>query len=169
VAAAAGLPDHADAVVTVVRLDLDTLVMAAVDAGADAGLAIKRLANEVAAELDGGHRPDPHAFVRVVLMEGKGELTSGQARTVLKELLEQGGDTDEIVARLGFEAMADDAVTGAIDAVISGHQAEWARYVAGEDKLQGLFIGQVKAATGGRADLKAVASQLRERRQAAAG
>jgi aspartyl-tRNA(Asn)/glutamyl-tRNA(Gln) amidotransferase subunit B len=167
VAAAAGLAPDADAVVTVVRLDLDDLVAAAVDAGADAALAVKRLANEVAAGLDQGHRPDPHAFSRVVLMEGRGELTSAQARTVLKELLERGGDADEIVARLGFEPMAGDAVDAAIDEAIAANQAEWDRFVAGEDKLQGLFVGKVKVATGGRADLKAVAASLHDRRRAA--
>ncbi|MDQ1364027.1 MAG: hypothetical protein QOE57_69, partial [Acidimicrobiaceae bacterium] len=35
---------------------------------------------------------------------------------------------------------------------------------AGEDKLQGFFIGKVKAATAGKADLKAVSALLRERR-----
>jgi aspartyl-tRNA(Asn)/glutamyl-tRNA(Gln) amidotransferase subunit B len=168
VAAAAGLAPDADAIATVVRLDLDDLVVAAVDAGADGGLAVKRLANEVAAGLDQGHRPAPPAFCRVVLMEDRGELTSAQARTVLKELVERGGDADEIVARLGFEAIADNAVDAAIDDVIAANQAEWARFVAGEDKLQGLFVGKVKVATGGRADLKAVAASLRERRRAAA-
>ena len=74
VAAASGMAADADAVVTVVRLDLDSLVVAAVDVGADAGLAVKRLANEVAAELDPARRLDPDAFCRLILMEGKGDL-----------------------------------------------------------------------------------------------
>jgi aspartyl-tRNA(Asn)/glutamyl-tRNA(Gln) amidotransferase subunit B len=166
VATATGLATDADAVVTVVRLDLDSLLMAVVDAGADAGLAVKRLANEVAAEVEHGRRLDPDAFCRLILMEADGRLTSGQARTVLKHLLDHGGDPDAVVGQLGFEAMAADAETEAVDAVIAAHPAEWDRYLAGEDKLQGLFIGQVKVATEGKADLRAVAARLQERRKA---
>ena len=165
VASAAGLAPDADAVVTVVRLDLDSLVMAAAGVGADVGLAVKRLANEVAAEMDGAHHLDPDAFCELVLLEGRGELTTAQARTVLKHLLDHGGDPRAIANELGFEAMASDELGGAIDEVIGAHPDEWKRFVAGEDKLQGLFIGKVKAATHGKADLKAVAALLQERRK----
>jgi aspartyl-tRNA(Asn)/glutamyl-tRNA(Gln) amidotransferase subunit B len=169
VATAAGLATDADPVVTVVRLDLDSLLMAVVDAGADAALAVKRLANEVAAEVEHGRRLDPDAFCRLILMEADGRLSSGQARTVLKHLLDHGGDPDAVVAELGYEAMAAGAETEAVDDVIAAHPAEWDRYLAGEDKLEGLFIGQVKRATEGKADLKAVAALLQERRKAASG
>jgi aspartyl-tRNA(Asn)/glutamyl-tRNA(Gln) amidotransferase subunit B len=165
VAQAAGMASDADPVVTVVRLDLDSLVMAAAGCGADAGLAVKRLANEVAAELDQARHLDPDAFCRLLLMESKGDLTSGQARTVLKHLLDEGGDPDAIARELGFEAMASGALTEEVERVIEANRAEWERFVAGEDKLQGLFIGKIKAATQGKADLKAVAALLQERRK----
>ena len=165
VAALAAMSPDADAVVTVVRLDLDGFVVAAADAGADAGLAVKRLSNEVAASIDRAQDLDPAGFARLVLLEGQGELTTSQAREVLKRLLEQGGDPEAIAKELGFEAMAAGEVAGVLDEVIAANQAEWRRFVAGEDKLQGLFIGKVKAATGGKADLKAVATSLRARRE----
>ncbi len=164
VAAAAGLPADADGVVTVVRLDLDSFVMAAADVGADAALAVRRLANEVAAELDRARHLDPDAFCRLILMEGKGELTSAQARTVLKQVLTQGGDPVKVAKELGYEAMAADDLTAIVDQVIAEHSAEWGRFVAGEDKLDGLFLGQIKKASGGQADLKAAGALLRERR-----
>jgi aspartyl-tRNA(Asn)/glutamyl-tRNA(Gln) amidotransferase subunit B len=167
VASATGLPPDAEPVVTVVRLDLDHLVAAAAQAGADAGLAVKRLANEVAANPERARDLDADAFVHLVLMESKGELTTAQAREVLKHLLEEGGDPAAIAKRLGFEAMAADATSEVVDEVISANPAEWERFVTGEDKLQGLFIGKVKAATKGKADLKAVASLLQDRRASA--
>jgi aspartyl-tRNA(Asn)/glutamyl-tRNA(Gln) amidotransferase subunit B len=167
VASATGLPPNAEPVVTVVRLDLDHLVAAAAQAGADAGLAVKRLANEVAANPERARDLDADAFVRLVLMESKGELTTAQAREVLKHLLEEGGDPAAIAKQLGFEAMAADAVSEVVDEVIAANPAEWERFVTGEDKLQGLFIGKVKAATKGKADLKAVASLLQDRRASA--
>jgi aspartyl-tRNA(Asn)/glutamyl-tRNA(Gln) amidotransferase subunit B len=166
VATAAALSPDAEPVVTVVRLDLDRFAMAAADRGADVALALKRLANEVAADLDRSRALDPDAFSRLVLLEGRGQLTTSQARAVLKRLIEDGGDPAAIAKELGFEAMGADDVAHVLDEVIAANPAEWARFAAGEDKLQGLFIGEVKAASAGKADLKAVAALLRQRRAA---
>jgi aspartyl-tRNA(Asn)/glutamyl-tRNA(Gln) amidotransferase subunit B len=164
VAEAAGLSPDTDAVVTVVRLDLDPFVTATVAAKGDAALAVKRLANEVAAGVAEGGRLDPDAFVRLLAMEAAGELTSTQARTVLKEVMAGGGDPGQVAARLGFEAMSAGALDAAVDHVVAANPAEWDRFAAGEDKLTGFFIGKIKAATGGQADLKAASDLLRRRR-----
>jgi aspartyl-tRNA(Asn)/glutamyl-tRNA(Gln) amidotransferase subunit B len=166
VAAASGLPVYSDPVVTVVRLDLDSFVMAAVDVGADAALAVRRLANEVAAYAGDPLRLDPDGFCRLLLMESRGELTTAQARVVLHHLLESGGSPAAVASALGFEAMGAGALDQAVDAVIAANPGEWGRFLAGNDKLQGFFIAKVKAATGGNADLKAVAALLRDRRAA---
>ena len=167
VADAAGMEPGSDAVVTVVRLGLDDLVAATTGAGGDASLATKRLANEVTAALEESGRPATDAFVELVGMESRGELTTAQARTVLRTLLGEGGDPAAIAKRLGFEAMSADALAGTVDAVIAANPDEWARLVAGEAKLTGFFIGKVKAATGGNADLKAASALLAQRRGAA--
>jgi aspartyl-tRNA(Asn)/glutamyl-tRNA(Gln) amidotransferase subunit B len=54
-----------------------------------------------------------------------------------------------------------------VDAAIAANPGEWGRFVGGEDKLTGFFIGKIKAATGGNADLKEASALLRERRAAA--
>jgi aspartyl-tRNA(Asn)/glutamyl-tRNA(Gln) amidotransferase subunit B len=167
VSAAAGLPADSDAVATVVRLDLDGFVTTAVDRGADAALAVRRLANEVAAQVESAHRLEPEAFSRLLLMESEGRLSTAQAREVLRHLLDRGGDPEKVASGLGLEALAAGDLGDAVDGVIASHPAEWVRFVAGEDKLQGFFVGHVKAATAGRADLKAVAALLRHRRTAA--
>jgi aspartyl-tRNA(Asn)/glutamyl-tRNA(Gln) amidotransferase subunit B len=164
VAAAAGLAADADAVVTVVRLDLDPYVDAVVAAGGDAGLAVRRLANEVAAEGDSASNLTADGFVRLVAMEAGGELTTAQARTVLKALLDGASDPAAVAAELGYEAMSSDDLEAVVDSVIAQHPGEWARYAAGEDKLTGLFIGKIKAATQGNADLSAASSLLRAKR-----
>ena len=166
VAEASGLPTDSDGVVTVVRLDLDGFVVAAAGAGADAALAVRRLVNEAAADVERARHLDPDAFCRLLLMEGKGELTTAQARDVLRHLLAEGGDPVSIAQHLGFEAMSGDAVAAAVDEVIAANPSEWDRFVHGEDKLQGLFVGKIKAATQGKADLKAVAALLRDRKAA---
>jgi aspartyl-tRNA(Asn)/glutamyl-tRNA(Gln) amidotransferase subunit B len=166
VAAAAGLPADADAVVTVVHLDLDGLVDAAVGAGVDAGLAVRRLSNEVAASIDQVASLDPGAFVTLVGMESRAELTTAQARTVLRTLLAEGGEPAAIAKSLGYESLGADALASAIEAAVADNPDEWGRFVGGEDKLTGFFVGKIKAATGGNADLKAASALLRERRAA---
>jgi aspartyl-tRNA(Asn)/glutamyl-tRNA(Gln) amidotransferase subunit B len=164
VAAAAAMDPAADPVVTVVRLDLDPYLEGVVAAGGDAALAVRRLANEVAAEVDSVDRLSVDGFVRLLALESAGSLTTAQARTVLRELLESGGDPESVATRLGFEAMAATDMADVIDQVIGDHPSEWDRYAAGEDKLTGFFIGHIKAATNGRADLKAATALLRARR-----
>jgi aspartyl-tRNA(Asn)/glutamyl-tRNA(Gln) amidotransferase subunit B len=168
VAAAAGAPASSDAVSTVVRLGLDGLISAAVAAKVDGGLALRRVANEVAGELtdDGGRHLDPDAFVRLLALEERGELTTAQARTVLKVLIAEGGDPVAIADRLGFKALGSDALQAVVDAVVAANPREWERYAGGDDKLTGFFIGKVKAETGGNADLRAATELLRNRRAA---
>ncbi|MGH9076974.1 MAG: Asp-tRNA(Asn)/Glu-tRNA(Gln) amidotransferase subunit GatB [Acidimicrobiales bacterium] len=178
VAAASGMAADSDPVVTVVRLDLDPFVTAATSAGADANLAVKRLANEVGpllrterTERAGGPGSTgsaavlgPDAFVRLLMMESSGELTTSQARSVLRTILADGGDPAQVAAAAGFAAMPAGDLAAVVDQVIGAHPAEWARFAGGEDRLAGLFVGQVKAASGGNADLAAAAALLGERR-----
>jgi aspartyl-tRNA(Asn)/glutamyl-tRNA(Gln) amidotransferase subunit B len=167
VAAASGMAAESDAVVTVVRLGLDRYIATLVEAGAtekENAIAVRRLANEVAAEVDSTGRLSPKAFARLVQMEADGSLTPAQARTVLKDLLESGGEPDEVAGTHGFEAMAAGDLESVVDQVVSAHPDEWARFAAGEDKLTGFFVAEIKSATEGRADLKAASALLRSRR-----
>ncbi|HET6966388.1 MAG TPA: Asp-tRNA(Asn)/Glu-tRNA(Gln) amidotransferase subunit GatB [Acidimicrobiales bacterium] len=166
-AVASGMEPDSDAVVTVVRLGLDDLVEAVVSAGGGidtVAVAVRRVANEVASDLEAAAGLDRGAFARLVAMEAGGELTSAQARTVLKTMMESGGDPQRIAADLGFEAMAAGDLERVVDEVIADHPDEWARYCGGEDKLTGLFIGAIKKATNGQADLKAASALLRSRK-----
>jgi Asp-tRNA(Asn)/Glu-tRNA(Gln) amidotransferase B subunit len=96
---------------------------------------------------------DPGAVGRLVGLLAAGRITSRAGKAVLEELLVHGGEPDEIVSRLGLSATGDeDEVRAAIQAVLDQHQGEVARYRAGEDKLQGFFMGQVMRATRGKAE-----------------
>ena len=74
-------------------------------------------------------------------MEQDGKLSATQAKTVLADMLEHGGDPVEIARRMGFEALATDSLAAAVAEVVAAHPDEWQRYVAGEDKLVGFFTG----------------------------
>jgi aspartyl-tRNA(Asn)/glutamyl-tRNA(Gln) amidotransferase subunit B len=154
-------------VAVLVDLDLDALVSAAIDAGAPPRIAINRAANEVAASLESVVRLQPAVFAEVCRMEGDGRLTATQAKQVLGEVLAAGGDPSEIAAARGFAPVEAGIVEAAVDEAISADPGAWARYVGGEDKVAGLFVGKVMKATGGKADGKAVTAVLQQRRGAA--
>ena len=156
-------PNH-DAVITVVDQGLDGLVLAAIAAGADPRRAINRAANELGAagtaavaDLDVG------SFAALLRMEADEKLTATQAKTVLSEMLANGGDPVAIAATLGFEAMDGDAATSLVDDLIAAHPAEFERLKGGDSKVTGFFVGQAMKSSGGKADGRAITALLRSR------
>ena len=101
-----------------------------------------------------GPNPKPHHLTRHCLVERY------PAKQVLAEVAASGGDPAGVAKRLGFEAMAADALEAAVDEVIAACPGEWARFCAGEGddrkKMAGFLTGQVMRATRGRADGAAV-------------
>jgi aspartyl-tRNA(Asn)/glutamyl-tRNA(Gln) amidotransferase subunit B len=154
-----------DQIRAVVDLGLDSLVTAAVDAGGPAALALARAANEVAAQSEAGLLLTPDSFAALVAMESGGQLSATQSKTVLAALLERGGgDPAALAAEMGFEALESGQLAGVVAEVVAGHPEEWARYVAGEEKVTGVFIREVMAATSGQANGKEVMAELRRLR-----
>jgi aspartyl-tRNA(Asn)/glutamyl-tRNA(Gln) amidotransferase subunit B len=158
---------RADQIATVVEHGLDGLVIGATGSGIDSGLALARTANEASAHPDGARRLEPAGYVALLRMEQDGTLSATQAKTVLADMLENGGDPGEIAARRGIEALDSGSLSPVVAEVVAAHPAEWARYAAGEDKLVGFFTGHVMRATGNRANGKAVAEELRRLRDTA--
>ena len=155
-------PALVDLVATVVDRDLDTLVSAAINAGAPAQLAIARAANELDAD---GVLPSPASFAGTCQLEASGRLSATQAKQVLAALLDEPhGDPAAIADRLGFVAMDDGALDTVLDAAIADHPSEWQRYCDGDDKLAQFFVGKVMAATKGKANGKAVIAAIAARR-----
>jgi aspartyl-tRNA(Asn)/glutamyl-tRNA(Gln) amidotransferase subunit B len=97
-------------------------------------------------------------------METSGQLTATQAKQVLADLVEQGGDPAAIAAARGFEAMDTSELESLVAQAIEANPDAWEKYCAGEDKVQGVFVGAVMKATRGQADGKAVNEILRSRR-----
>jgi aspartyl-tRNA(Asn)/glutamyl-tRNA(Gln) amidotransferase subunit B len=155
---------RADQIATVVEHGLDGLVITAAGAGVDGALALARTANEASAEPDRARRLDISAFTDLLRMEQDGKVSATQAKTILADMLEHGGDPVQIARRRGFEALATDSLAAVVAEVVAAHPDEWQRYTAGEDKLVGFFTGHVMRATSNRADGKAVAAELRRLR-----
>ena len=154
--AAAGADEESAALL--VERGQDHLVLAALSAGADPDLTVTRVVNDLAA--DDWSRVAPEGLAALVGMEQAGKLSATQAKQVLAEMAASGGAPAGVAKRLGFEAMAADALEAAVDEVIAACPGEWARFCAGEGddrkKMAGFLTGQVMRATRGRADGAAV-------------
>ena len=97
-------------------------------------------------------------------METSGSITATQAKTILVEMVETGQEAASIAATRGFESMDSNELEKIVDAAIADNREAWSKFCAGEEKVQGVFVGAVMKATSGQADGKAVSAILRERR-----
>jgi aspartyl-tRNA(Asn)/glutamyl-tRNA(Gln) amidotransferase subunit B len=108
----------------------------------------------------------PAALAALTALEKAGDVTATQAKQILGELVDAGGDGDPaaIAAQRGFQAMDGDALEAAVDAAIEAQPGAWEKYCAGEDKAAGALVGAVMKATKAQADGKAVTALLQSRR-----
>ena len=94
-------------------------------------------------------------------MEKNAKLTSTQAKTLLAELVTNGGgDVLAMAKAKGFEAMATGALESIVDQAIAADPQAWAKYKAGEQKAIGALVGAVMKLSAGKADGKAVTALL---------
>jgi len=150
-AAAAGV-DVCDTTLTVER-GLDDLVIAAIEAGADPVEAMKHADQNLS---DGQGQLSVESFVALLAMDADGQLSSTQVKTVLGELVATGGAPADVAATMGFEAMNTSELENLLDGIIAESPDEWTRFVEGDRKVQGFFVGKIMKATQGNADGKVV-------------
>ena len=160
---ATATPAQRDAIDVVIDLGLERYVHAASSAGVDVGVALSRVANELAG-VDDVSRLSTGAFTETLAMETRGELSATQAKAVLADLLRGDGDVSAVVAARGFEQLSGASLAETITSLIESNPDEWRRYCAGDDKLAQFFIGLVMRETRGRANGRAVVSDLEARR-----
>jgi aspartyl-tRNA(Asn)/glutamyl-tRNA(Gln) amidotransferase subunit B len=160
-AGAAGVAPSVAAVAIAVERRLDGLALAAIAAGGEPARLLTHVEHNLA--VDGAERLDPAALAALVSMETAGELTATQAKDVLAEMVATGDDPAAIAKAKGYEAMGADQLAAAVDQVIAANPDQWTRFVEGEGKLMGFFVGEVMRATKGQADGKAVTALLRQR------
>jgi aspartyl-tRNA(Asn)/glutamyl-tRNA(Gln) amidotransferase subunit B len=146
------------------------LVEATVAAGATAAEASKwwlgdlaRHANERGIEL--GELPiTPEQVARVSALVRAGTLNDKLARQVLDGVLAGEGDPDAVVAASGLTVVSDDAALAkAVDDAIAGKPDVAAKIRDGKTTAIGALIGDVMAATKGRADAKRVRELILQR------
>ena len=163
-AAAVGVEHTSSSVAIVVDRALDELVLASIAAGGDAVRSLTHAEHNLA--IDGAGLLAPAALAGLTKLEVSGSVTATQAKQILAELVEAGGQGDPaaIAKSHGFEAMDTSVLDAAVDAAIAANAKQWDEFVAGNDKVAGFFVGAVMRATGGKADGKAVTAALNARK-----
>jgi aspartyl-tRNA(Asn)/glutamyl-tRNA(Gln) amidotransferase subunit B len=166
-AEAAGRPADDVAVATIVERGLDGLAVDAIAADGDPGRVLVHLEHNVT--VDGASVLRPKRLAELTRLEMAGTVTATQAKAVLGDVIAGGGDVDPatVAADKGFEAMDTTALETAVDDAIAANAGAWQKYMAGDDKVAGAFVGAVMKASKGRADGKAVTALLQARRAAA--
>ena len=159
-----GYDVQSEAVIVVVERDQHSYVRSVVDAGGDAVRALIYVQQSFA---DQGSQPrvPPKDIAALTQLERDGKLSATQAKTVLAEIVANGGgDAAAIAASKGFEAMDNSAVEAMVDEAIAADPSAWAQYLAGDEKASGAIVGRVMKASKGKADGKVVSAIMQSRR-----
>lgn len=146
----------------IVERGLDDLVLAALAAGGDTGRLVTHAEHNLSD--DRATALDPAKFAQLTTMEVSGDLSATQAKTVIAEMVDTGDSPSDIAARHGFEAMDTSELEGIVDGVISSNPDEWQRFLDGDGKVMGFFVGQIMKATKGQADGKVVTALLNSKK-----
>jgi len=163
-AEATGVPADGEAVMVVVERGQDDYVLAVGAAGGDVARALVHVKEAYAEQ---GSIPSVPAadLAGMITLETSGRITATQAKTVLSELLSNGGgDAAAIAAAKGFEAMDASSLEALVDEALAAQPAAWAKYCDGEEKAVGAIVGHIMKASKGQADGKAVSAILQARR-----
>ncbi len=153
-----------EAIATVVERRQDDYVVAVAEIS---GGAERVLVHVKEAFSEQGSEPSVPAadLAALVTMEVGGELTSTQTKTLLGDLVEQGGgDPKAMAAARGFEAMDTSELDGFVDDAIAADPDAWSKFCAGDGKAMGALVGHVMKASRGQADGKAVTAILNSRK-----
>ncbi|MFE9613397.1 Asp-tRNA(Asn)/Glu-tRNA(Gln) amidotransferase subunit GatB [Streptomyces sp. NPDC006012] len=146
------------------------LIVATIDAGADAASARKwwmgelaRSANESGTALD-ELAITPEQVARVTQLVSSGDLNDKLARQVIEGVLAGEGTPDEVVDQRGLKVVSDDSALGtAVDEAIAGNQAIADKIRGGKVAAAGALVGAVMKATRGQADAARVKELILEK------
>ena len=159
-----GYDPQSEAVLVAVERGQHDYVKSIADAGGDP---VRALIYVTQAFAEAGEKPSvpPADIAALTVLERDGKLSATQAKTVLAEIVANGGgDAAAIAASKGFEAMDNSAVEAMVDEAIAADPDAWAKYCAGEEKAAGAIVGRVMKASKGKADGKVVSAIMQSRR-----
>ncbi len=163
-ASATGADVQGEAVSVIVERGQDDYVLSVGESGGDVARALVYV-QQAFAEEPPTPRVPANDIAALTVMERDSKVTSTQAKTVLAEIVANGGgDPAAIAAAKGFEAIDTSEVEGFVDQAIAADPDAWQKFCNGEQKAMGALVGMVMKASKGKADGKVVTAILNARR-----
>jgi aspartyl-tRNA(Asn)/glutamyl-tRNA(Gln) amidotransferase subunit B len=163
-----GLP-HYDAEVLTITKQMSDFFDAVVSAGADAKLASNWIMGDVSAYLNNAQKEleqvalTPEALAGLIKLIENGTISTKIAKTVFGELIEKGGNPEQIVKEKGLVQISDEgALLKVITEVLDANPQSIDDYKNGKQKAVGFLVGQLMKATKGQANPQLVNKLLLE-------
>jgi aspartyl-tRNA(Asn)/glutamyl-tRNA(Gln) amidotransferase subunit B len=153
-----GLPAY-DAMVLTLTKEMSDFFEATLQEGADAKQASNWLMGEVSAYLNSAQKEldetalTPVSLAGMIKLIENGTLSSKLAKKVFKELVENGGNAEEIVKAKGLVQISDEgALLKIVTEILDANQQSIEDFKNGKDRALGFLVGQIMKATKGQAN-----------------
>ncbi|MDM5186820.1 Asp-tRNA(Asn)/Glu-tRNA(Gln) amidotransferase subunit GatB [Bacillus sp. DX4.1] len=153
-----GLPAY-DAHVLTLTKEMSDFFEATVANGADAKLTSNWLMGEVLAYLNKQQKElkevalTPASLAKMVQLIEKGTISSKIAKKVFNELIEKGGEPEEIVKAKGLVQISDEGTLRKIVTdILDNNEQSIEDFKNGKDRAIGFLVGQIMKATKGQAN-----------------
>lgn len=163
-----GLPTYDAAVLTVTK-EMSDFFEGVVGAGADAKQASNWIMGELSAYLNAEQKElhevalTPEGLAGMIKLIENGTISSKIAKTVFKELVENGGDAEQIVKDKGLVQISDEgALLKIVTEVLDNNPQSIEDFKNGKGKAIGFLVGQLMKATKGQANPQVVNKLLQE-------
>ncbi|MDP4086921.1 MAG: Asp-tRNA(Asn)/Glu-tRNA(Gln) amidotransferase subunit GatB [Bacillota bacterium] len=153
-----GLPVY-DAKVLTVTKEMADFFEETISAGADAKLASNWIMGDVSAFLNAEQKElkdvalTPKSLAGMIQLIENGTISTKIAKTVFKELIENGGNPEQIVKEKGLVQISDEgALLKIVTEVLDANPQSIEDYKNGKSKAVGFLVGQLMKATKGQAN-----------------
>ncbi|MCU4769221.1 Asp-tRNA(Asn)/Glu-tRNA(Gln) amidotransferase subunit GatB [Bacillus toyonensis] len=153
-----GLPAY-DAHVLTLTKEMSDFFEATITDGADAKLTSNWLMGEVLAYLNKQQKElkdvalTPAGLSKMVQLIEKGTISSKIAKKVFNELIEKGGDPEEIVKAKGLVQISDEGtLRKVVTEILDNNEQSIEDFKNGKDRAIGFLVGQIMKATKGQAN-----------------
>ncbi|WP_077210719.1 Asp-tRNA(Asn)/Glu-tRNA(Gln) amidotransferase subunit GatB [Bacillus dakarensis] len=163
-----GLPAYDAAVLTITK-EMSDFFEATVAAGAEAKQASNWLMGEVSGYLNAEQKEleevalTPEGLAGMIKLIENGTISSKIAKTVFKELIENGGDAEQIVKDKGLVQISDEgALLEIVTEVLDNNPQSIEDFKNGKNKAIGFLVGQLMKATKGQANPQIVNKLLQQ-------
>ncbi|MFJ6413716.1 Asp-tRNA(Asn)/Glu-tRNA(Gln) amidotransferase subunit GatB [Terribacillus saccharophilus] len=153
-----GLPAY-DAMVLTLSVEMSDFFEATLKAEADPKAASNWLMGEVSAYLNKQQKDladialTPEGLAKMITLIEDGTISSKMAKKVFAELVENGGDPEQIVKDKGLVQISDEGqLTEIISSILDQNEQSVVDFKNGKDRALGFLVGQVMKQTKGQAN-----------------